>query len=214
MLLKLWKYEWDATRGKLGVLTLATLGMALVAGIDLRMLSRGAYWAMYIPMGQMLDIGLFLFLIASFFSLFVYSFGIRLLLLYRFYKNKFTDQGYLTFTLPVSTQKIFLSSFLNTLMWMANSFVTVGLGIFLFALIGMPANIGYIFESVGIVFQDCLDAFLYGLPAIGTVRMFYPAFSCLSVLVAPVYLTIVPMTAVTVGAVLAKKHKILVAFLV
>ena len=47
----------------------------------------------------------------------VYAVAIRILVLYRFYRRLFTDEGYLTFTLPVTTHQILLSGFVSMSVW-------------------------------------------------------------------------------------------------
>ena len=51
--------------------------------------------------------------------------ALAIVLCIQFYRDKFTDQGYLTFTLPASTHQILLSSYLNFLIWtVINTIVT------------------------------------------------------------------------------------------
>lgn len=49
----------------------------------------------------------------------------------RFYKNLLSDEGYLMFTLPVSTHKLILSKFLSTLIWYICSIAVIILSIFI-----------------------------------------------------------------------------------
>lgn len=52
--------------------------------------------------------------------------ALAIVLCIQFYRDKFTDQGYLTFTLPASTHQILLSSYLNFLIWtVINTVVTL-----------------------------------------------------------------------------------------
>lgn len=54
------------------------------------------------------------------------------LMVYRFYKNLMTDEGYLMFTLPCTTGQIIWSKLLVALVWSAVTFVVEGISIFLF----------------------------------------------------------------------------------
>ena len=61
-----------------------------------------------------------------FFMLTLLSTAVTIILCLQFYREKFTDQGYLTFTLPVSTHQILLSSYTNFLIWsVVNVLVTL-----------------------------------------------------------------------------------------
>ena len=60
-----------------------------------------------------------------------------------FYKSLCTDQGYLTFTLPVSSTSLLNSKLLNSIIWGAISFVTICVCIFIMGLgvgIGLPPS--------------------------------------------------------------------------
>ncbi|MEG1433354.1 MULTISPECIES: hypothetical protein [Eubacterium] len=76
------------------------------------------------------------------------------LIIYRFYKNLLTDEGYLMFTLPVSTWQHILSKMLVAMMWIVASTIVFTLSIFIMVLNGsalmvMASTIGEIFQAVG-----------------------------------------------------------------
>ena len=58
-----------------------------------------------------------LFLVLCFLVITSSILATELLIYLRFYKNFFTDEGYLTFTLPVSRRKLYLSKVLNAMIW-------------------------------------------------------------------------------------------------
>ena len=116
MFAKLLKHEWKSTAGLLGILSLAALGLSVLGTVILRILnnygdqmSGNGYPLVPVALGTML------FFLAV--ALIAYAVGSRILLLARFYRNKFTDEGYLTFTLPVNCHQIFLSALLNMVAW-------------------------------------------------------------------------------------------------
>lgn len=207
MFAKLLKQEWKATRGILGILCLVALGAGIIGGLDLRFLIRifdsdTSDFVAY-P-GLLISIPL---LISCFFSIFAYAIATFIFLFSRFYSNKFTDQGYLTFTLPVTTHQILLSSFLNTLLWALLCIFVVCLDITLFIFIVSPDVNPFqvLWESywnflmvIGTAFS--LDATSYGILAL------------LHGFISLIRFIIVPMLAITIGALIAKKHKILAAF--
>ncbi len=222
MFAKLLKHEFQATKGTLGVLTLAMLGVGLVAPFTLRA---------FTAFGNQLDesdsilAAILMFAMGGLMMVFAVSLAVYMLvvllnLLNRFYKNKFTDEGYLTFTLPVSTEQIFWSSFLNMLIWLVIATVVLIVVIFWFILFG-TAQDGIIntevFTAIGEMFEIFngpewemiiarIEEQLGGsLSGMGTIML-------LLMLVSPFYAIIVPMACITVGSTFAKKHKLLCAF--
>lgn len=209
MFAKLLKYEWKANARVFGLLSLATVGVGALAAIVLRlmvnyaddMVRQSDLFALVIAAMSMMLMGLFL-------AILLYAVAIPFLLLYRFYKNKYTDEGYLTFTLPVTCDQIFLSSLVNMLVW---------------TVISMIVAVGVAFSVlwVGTATDTLVNPnFIKGLGSLwdGIVSMIRESNSVLLILypllmvVSLVSGVIVCMTCITIGAVAAKKHKLLAAF--
>ena len=152
MFSRLLKHEWRANAGLLGMLSLAAGGIGILATVVLRFLVNFPEdlamelenWTVIVTVA----LGMFLFF--SVVALSVYAIAVQFILLYRFYKNKFTDEGYLTFTLPVKTTHIFWSSFLNMLIWLAISVLVVFGVVFLAVLFGTAEQ--------GLINTDVFDA--------------------------------------------------------
>lgn len=67
------------------------------------------------------------------------SFAMSCVLVFaRYYKHFFTDEGYLTFTLPVSRSTLFLSKTVNALLWFALHSLVSYISIFLFGILFEP----------------------------------------------------------------------------
>ena len=195
MFAKLLKYEWRSSAPLFGILSGAVLLLAVLGGFLLR---------------QIVDLGLglsgtviFTGTTSLFFivlSLLGYTAAINVILLIRFYKHKFTDEGYLTFTLPVTVDQIFLSSALNMLIWHLIALIVVLLCAVVMVFIGTSGlskeDLQGVIDSVG------LDFSVTSVDWLGT----------LASAVNAVYSVILPMTCLTLGAVKARKHKILSAF--
>lgn len=208
MFAKLLKYEWKSTAGTLGILSLAALGVGVLGAVVVRLMfqmdsvitddgeSTGLILA---ALGAIL-----VFLILA---LVAYVFASEILLLVRFYKNKFTDEGYLTFTLPVNSHQIFLSSWLNILAWTVITFAVVVISVLIAILFGAGGeNLVYwdFFSDAGAAIREAM--------ALSTDEKVMLLLSLLLAIVGLLYTPVLIMTCVTVGATIAKKHKILVAF--
>lgn len=72
----------------------------------------------------------------------------------RFYRNFFTDEGYLTFTLPVKRRDLYLAKVLNAVIWDCGAFVVVAI-VELFGMLVIPPT--------------SLQDMLYGTGQLGTV---------------------------------------------
>jgi hypothetical protein len=217
MFSRLLKHEWKANAGLLGLLSLAAAGIGVLATVVLRILvntSGSLWWEVEEGLGVILVVALGMFLLFAVVALSVYAIAVQVILLYRFYKNKFTDEGYLTFTLPVKPTQIFWSSFLNMLIWLVISALVVFAVVFLAVLFG-TAEHGLVNTDVFDAMKELLELVWendwqmllqeqYSIP--------YLVVLGLTFLVTPFYALILPMACITAGAVLAKKHKILASF--
>lgn len=212
MFAKLLKYEWKATAGLLGILSAAAVGAGIACGLILRMimgfqnsgeLSDAASGLMMAPMMIVL-----VFLVLG---LAAYAFATELILLHRFYKSRFTDEGYLTFTLPVSSHQNFLSALVNILIW---SFLSSAVLVFCALVIlsiglsgdGMTVTVNQLISSIGEMF-DIASGELQAMEGYAAYQALSAVLGFVSWFSGPV----VMMSCITLGAVLAKKHKIITA---
>ena len=210
MFSKLLKHEWKANAGLMSILTLAVVGVGILGTIALRVLvnygdaitqSESVLVLLLFPLSTLVFV--------SYMGIAVYVAAVGFVLMYRFYKHKFTDEGYLTFTLPVKTNHIFLSSGLNMVIWTVISFLVALLMYAMMLLCGTAQeglfndDIVEAFSSLGIFIDEIGEEFTELMGA-GFVPLLI-----LNVLVVPLFSTVIAMTCVTLGAVVAKKHKIL-----
>ena len=123
MLKKLFKEEWKrffpAPTVTLIILTVLTLAV------------MGTFMTSFWDDGDniFVEILAFFSILAYIFSLAAFSFCITLCTAIRFYKNFFTDEGYLMFTLPVKTSELLLSKLLVAVLWRLISILFIWLSI-------------------------------------------------------------------------------------
>ena len=204
MFAKLLKYEWKATSKVLGILSLAALGAGALGALLLRMLYNNA--------GDNLTLAIFsgFAMLAVVLALVAYAVATTILLLARFYRNKFTDEGYLTFTLPVSCHQLLLSTIVNMLLWTLISVAVLVVSGGMIILIGTADK--------GLLNMELLREIGNGLGLLGDIYVElgwnagHTILSGLNVVLSTLSGIITMLTAITIGAVIAKKHKILAAF--
>lgn len=210
MFAKLLKYEWRASRGILGALSLAALGVGVLGAVVLWVLINNFENMEHSPANEQLTailpavLGILLMFLI--FALFAYALGSGLLLLHRFYKNKFTDEGYLTFTLPVTAKQIFLASFLNMALWMLIIGLVVGIAVTIMVAGGVVST-GYLDRMDFLDIREGITIYRESSFSAGDVVL-----GMLNAVLSFVYTLVMAMTCVTIGAVAAKKHKLLAAF--
>lgn len=205
---KLIKAEWRASRRVVGILCLAVLLAGLVlGGIGCGLFLGETYnWHMH----GTVELLLALLTAAAMMTMAIAWAASVFYALWRFYKSRFTEEGYLTFTLPVNGHQLMLSSILASILEiLAVILATVaatllGLGI---SALGIPWNEApadfwpKAWEQLGEVWSEFAR---HGDIAVqAALMMLLGALSQLIVL----------MLAVTIGGMAAKKHPILMALL-
>ena len=196
---KLLKYDWRATRGMLGLLCAISLGAALAGGATMRYL----IWASdYNRESTLLIVVNVMAMIACFLSICVCGAAGLFLHIWRFYKSRFTDEGFVTFTLPVTTHQILLSSLLNTVIGMVLLGLTICLCIPLWLLVGFSGVEGFFPALWKLLPQMFSEIFRKE-------EMKYFWAMLVNIPVGFLAEIVVLMLSVTIGSVIAKKHKIL-----
>ena len=207
MLRKVLKYDLKYVWRIWWIMAVIVTGLSLVGSISLRL-----FLEQTINSAQSVDptltISLFLLMFGCIIAIFGSSIGTVIIVYSRFYKSFFTDEGYLTFTLPVSRKTLFFAKTLNTMIWtVAQSVLMVGC-ISMFLLISPPANSGIfnfaVFEGLGEGFSFLFENL--GAWSIGYVFVFL-VLSVASMLFSAVIIQL----CITVGAIIAKKNKLLAA---
>lgn len=220
MFTKLLKHEWQATKGILALLCVIILIAGITIGSTMYTMVSASRDGATIglngspvaetlqPMSEFAEVVCVLLIMAGVGAVAICSAGSLFFLIYRFYKRCFTDEGYLTFTLPVTTHQILLSSILNTVIGMVivifATLLAVGIAAVLF-LTAFPENLiwadvsvelGEAFRQMWTSLRENADTFAALL-----VKGLLGSFASMIIL----------MLALTIGAMVAKKHRILTA---
>lgn len=222
MFAKLLKHEWRATRGIIGLLCVIILMSGLMIGGVMHYLMRmeDSSGVMMVTVEEVeveaaeesdTEVAVIIctmLLVTCIVAVAVCGAGSVFFVIWRFYKSRFTDEGYLTFTLPVNHHQLLLSSFLNSafsvLLVVAACFGAVAIAVVLF-LMAFPQEI--IWADVWVSVEEVLQQLGESLRKNSTEFMLVG----FSGIVGALSELIVLMLAVTIGALMAKKHKILAA---
>ncbi len=129
-----------------------------------------------------------------------------IMIMKRYYTNLFTDEGYLTFTLPVSTDYILNAKILSGVLWNFITMVmTVGcLGSIIVCVI-TPENIGKVVN----VYADMFSLFFGGGELSGGHLVFYCIEYTVYMLIALFFGILLMYVAITVASVIAKKARVI-----
>ena len=132
-----------------------------------------------------------------------------LLICYHFYRSFLADEGYLTFTLPVSTSKLLWSKLLTGMLWMLINAVVICVTILIFAVFGTSTTgiVNYeVLNAIKEFFSRILpEASQYMNVPLVTVETVIVGVLAFAAQVLEIYF------AILVGGQIAKKHRILAA---
>lgn len=197
MFAKLLKHELRSCAGFMGIISLGSLGVGVASGFLLRYMEKNAGRMIANESLEMLLGILFFF---AFLGLFAFAVIGGIYPITQFYKRKFTDQGYLTFTLPVRSWQIYLSSLLNLLVWGLVCALT------------MIVSISLVFV-IGLMSTDAWNEMVRGFSSMDFQGLFaeFDFMNPLYILANSISSVMILMNSVILGAVIAKKHKILAA---
>ncbi len=145
MLGKLLKYELKANLLFYIIMTVAIAGITLAAGCSVELMVKTEMDNPYIALSCISVIMLYIVVLitASVFT--------TVIVFKRFYSNNFSQEGYLTFTLPVTAKQIYWSKFISALIWNGWTYVLIVLSI-----IGVM-----LCPSLEITMTDILDIFYF-----------------------------------------------------
>ena len=206
MLAKSLKYDLRAVYKLFIIFSLTLFGISLIGAFSLRGLALSEEFTVFtlFALGGVI-------LAVSAFS--IYSLGVNLVVFYRYYQNFFTDEAYLTFTLPVKRSTLFNSKILCAFIWSAASgFVT--LICFLIFMSMTPAVDGSLTLLIPNLFRELFEFYKLLFTELGGWLIIYTVLGILIFALISVFSTLLIFGCVTLGATMVRKYKLLMAILV
>lgn len=209
------KHEFSATRRTMLPLCIAMLAMSVVMSL-LLLLNGRIFTSEEMPGAELVNTLLIGFLGVALFGVMVAAAVVSfILIIRRFHTTLFTDEGYLSFTLPVTSAEHILSKFTVAALWMLISGVSV---LLCYACISVGAWLGYgsseaadtldmLTEMFRILFTDITQIYDRGSMAAIAIISVLNAVLKLAGMVMGLYLVI------SVSAAVAKKNRFVVGFL-
>ncbi len=200
-----WKYWW--------IIAILTVVMGAVGGVCIRisteisMMFYGDIWAELISLpfgaaGMICMLGVFASILAT------------LILVYiRYYKNFFSDEGYLTFTLPVKRSTLFASKIISAALWYSAQTILIALSMLMVSFIvepemffnGILAEIKYIVEMAG-----SSETFVSVVIEKIFLWLVYPIELVVLSLLSMLFDTLLVHFCITLGSVIVKRAKVIV----
>lgn len=141
-------------------------------------------------------------------SLWVFMLLTFILTAVRFYSNFFRDEGYLTFTLPVRRQTLFLSKVANGMIWMVASALVSAAAVCI-ALSMTPSEPDSKISALAAVLKGIGEIYADGYKEVGWWVAVYTGELLLAALLSTLSSILFVYLCITIGGVLAKKHKLL-----
>lgn len=191
MLSKLIKHEFRATAKLLLPVYLIVLVFTILDGIVINLhLFKGVF--------EFISVFITVFYVISLFAVGIVT---LLLIIYRFYKNLMTDEGYLMFTLPVKPSSLINSKLIVSAVWSLASCLLIIVSLFL---VFAPENAATIRDT----FSTAVNSFG---SAFGTKGILIIIEAVLIILISAFYSPLLIYASIALGQLL-KGHKVIGAF--
>ena len=207
MFSKLLKYDFINTRRYGLPLVLSILCTGVLGAVFSFLLNRGISGT-----GFESTLGIFLTISSAFlftlciFALFALCALMMVFMMVHFYKNLVTDEGYLTFTLPVSPANILCSKLFTAFVWNLIAWIAT-----FFAFIVLFIPFMDIFEMDLDAVSRSLQQLFLNLNLLELQNWAALALTLINLVLSCISTILMIYTAIILGAVIARKHKILSA---
>lgn len=212
MLKKMLKYDMRSVGRIWWIMAVSVLGLSVIGAFVLNMvIGIGESMEDLSMISIMLMMFGILFLIACVVGIIASTVVTTIFVYLRFYKHFFTDEGYLTFTLPVSRKTLLLSKSINAMIWTSLHLVLIFVSICIFTL-GVPAEY---YELEGNVYLGLLsgvgDLLRRAWDIVGSWLIVYLIEAIIALAVYVAFSVALVQFCITIASVIAKKAKLLVA---
>lgn len=126
-----------------------------------------------------------------------------IILAHRFYKNLFSNEGYLTFTLPVSTNAQLMAKLISAIIWLILVFMALTVSVSVFFIFGTACGneiySNYVVSALAELISRIFDSAYIQI----TIETIILCLISLSFMLITIYF------AITIGSIISKKHKLL-----
>lgn len=205
MFTKLLKYEFKSQQKLLTTLSFAALGAGLVGGLALWLLIDVLENVENVTASAVGSILSTILLFGVILGIVGYVIAVWILLLYRFYKHHYSEEGYLTFTLPVTAHQTLLATIVNMVIWEVIALVTCLCAICMIFAPGLAFVWKHSIPETKMVWQEITAAF-------SELGNGYFTLQILMYVASWLYSLIIPLTCISLGCLLTKKYRILTSF--
>lgn len=206
MFRKVLKYDMASIRRYWWMIAVAVLGLSVIGSF----VFRAVYHIMEYESDSLLSfvaLAGMLFLFVSILAVFSSVFVTSVLTYLRFYRNFFTDEGYLTFTLPVSRKTLYLSKTVNSVLWASAHVLLLAAGIAIVITLAPPSENGSVLNLS--LWEGIASGVSVLWEQLGAWLILY-ALELILLYICSAALTVgLVQLCITVGSILAKKHKLL-----
>ncbi len=210
MLKKLLKYDMRAVSRLWWIGAVISVAAALVGGLLIRLFITSVNDESTHVLIRLISIfGMIIAMLCIFALALSFVFTVVLVLI-RFYKHFFTDEGYLTFTLPVKRSALFLSKIVNAVIWFSAHFAVITVSVLLFILLAIPPEEGGFFLNF-ILFQELGQLFSLLWEGMGPWLIVYLLEALLLILASLVFSILLIYFCITFGSMVVKRAKLILA---
>jgi hypothetical protein len=198
MLKKLFIYEWKAFWKVPAVINICLLIMTVVGIVSL----ISPFWTLEC---EIMDVLMFTALMLYYLSIIAGSIAVCVYIAVRYYKNIYTDEGYLTNTLPVTPRQLILSKLFVSTIWNAITSIVIAISVFLLVHFALVTHTDInIFSEIGTLWTEAMTM----LDSNAKIEWFFFLFSLLLLLIiSPFFSNIMMYSSIALGQMFTK-HKI------
>ncbi len=209
MLKKLLKYDMKAVSGLWWIGAVVSVAAAIVGSFLIRTfiaITESNVESIFLDLISTLALIAGIFCVIAIPISYVFT---MILVFVRFFRHFFTDEGYLTFTLPVKRSTLLLSKTLNASIWLIAHSILTAISFLLFVLFVYPPEHGELinftpFEVVGKLISNLWSS-------IGAWLIVYAFEALLIAFVGLMFSIFLVHFCITVGSMLVKKAKLIVS---